>query len=76
MPSSVLAEVVELLQRHYAGMPLRVLSRRLSALSLMFISNVVEFDNAPPKSRVGTKFDLKPLLDMATVALSAQQASS
>jgi AcrR family transcriptional regulator len=72
--NSVLAEVMELLQRYYAGIPLRVLSRRLSALSLMFISNVVEFDNTRPKSRVGTKFDLKPLLDMAIVALSAQQA--
>jgi AcrR family transcriptional regulator len=67
---SVLAEVMDLLRRHYSAVSGQALARRLSALSLMFISSVVEFDNTPAKKR-GAKFDPKPLLDMALVALAA-----
>jgi hypothetical protein len=61
---------MELLRAHYSNVPSQLLARRLSALSLMFIANVVEFDNAPGKSR-NAKFDPEPLLDMAIAALSA-----
>jgi AcrR family transcriptional regulator len=71
--NTALAEVLKHLQRPYAGIPLSVLARRLAALSLMFISNVVEFDNTPPKIRDAAKFDPKPFIDMAICALSAPQ---
>jgi AcrR family transcriptional regulator len=71
--NSVLAEVLKCLQRHYVSTPLPVLARRLSALSLMFITNVVAFDNTPPKIRDAAKFGPKPFVDMAICALAAPQ---
>jgi AcrR family transcriptional regulator len=70
----ILDEVLDLLLRHYSGVSAPVLARRLSALSLMFISNVVEFDNLRGAGR-STKFEPASIIDMALLALSAPSAA-
>jgi len=68
---SVLAEIVVLLREHYRAVPAELFSRRLAALSLMFISCAVEFDSARTQMSGEAEFDAGPLLDMAVVALAA-----
>jgi len=66
---SVLAEVMDLLSESCPDLPPRLLSQRLSALSLMFISSVVEFDNNCADKSARRSFDPQPLLDIALLTL-------
>lgn len=68
---SVIVEVMKLLRDIYPGMSHDVFSYRLSTLTLMFVSSVVEFDNFRQARKHTNEFDLKPLVDMALAALSA-----
>lgn len=70
---SALAKVLELLRAHYPNLSQTTFSRRLSTLSLMFVSAVVEHDNAhlTGKSARSALFDPEPILDMALAALAA-----
>jgi AcrR family transcriptional regulator len=68
---SVLAEIVALLREHYRTAPADLFSRRLAALSLMFISCAVEFDSARTQAPGEAEFDAGLLLDMAVTALAA-----
>jgi AcrR family transcriptional regulator len=68
---SALVEIVQLLRKSCRDVPPKVFDRRLSALSLMFISCVVEFNNTGEHRLRNAEFDPAPLLDMAVVALAA-----
>jgi AcrR family transcriptional regulator len=68
---SALVEIVQQLRASCRDVPPDLFDRRLSALSLMFISCVVEFNNTGEHRRKNAEFDAGPLLDMAVVALSA-----
>jgi AcrR family transcriptional regulator len=68
---STLVEIVQLLRAGCKDVAPDVFDRRLAALSLMFISCVVEFNNTGEHRRRNAEFDAAPLLDMSVVALSA-----
>jgi AcrR family transcriptional regulator len=68
---SVLVEIVKLLRASHKNVSPDVFSRRLSALSFMFISCAVEFNNSRPHRQSDVEFDAGPILDMAVAALSA-----
>jgi AcrR family transcriptional regulator len=66
-------EATRMLRDHYSALPLPVLDRRMSALSMMFLATVVEHDNLQMfgNSEISEPFDLEPVLDMAIGALDA-----
>jgi AcrR family transcriptional regulator len=66
-----LSELMALLRTHYKKLPPEVFSRRLMALSLMFISCAVEFDNARAQGPKDAELDAEPILDMAIAAMAA-----
>jgi AcrR family transcriptional regulator len=70
---SIAARAAQLLKASYDKLPEAVFYRRLSALSLMFLASVVEYDNARLRDRssVPPEFDEEPILDMSIAALGA-----
>jgi AcrR family transcriptional regulator len=68
---SVIIEVMKLLRNSYPRLPNSIFSYRLTTLTLMFISSVVEFDNFRQTEENKLHFDPKPIIDMALAALSA-----
>jgi AcrR family transcriptional regulator len=70
--ASALHEVLDLLQDACEHLSARALYRRLATLNLMFVTSVVEFDNAPP-NRSNSKFDPDLILEMAVAVLADAQ---
>jgi AcrR family transcriptional regulator len=68
---SIIIEIMKLLRIMYQHIPDDVFSHRLSTLTLMFVSSVVEFDNFRQTKEEKLHFDPKPIIDMALAALSA-----
>ena len=70
---SVLGISRRLLRGHCKVLPASIFNARLTALSMMFLSAVVEHDNARLLAPRVTNhpFDLEPILDMAIAALAA-----
>ena len=68
---SVIVEVLKLFRQNYQNLSKAVFSRRLSALTLMFVSSVVEFDNLKQEGVNLGDFDHRLIIDMAVAALSA-----
>jgi AcrR family transcriptional regulator len=68
-----ISEAVRLLRACFPTVPQPVLSRRWSALTMMFQATVVEHDNAQLLSDNGvtSEFDIEPILDMAIAAIGA-----
>lgn len=69
---SVIVEVMELLRKHYQYLPTEIFNLRLSTLTLMFVSCVVEFDNGRQINGHLDDFEPGSILDMAIAALAAQ----
>lgn len=68
-----LAKAIELLRAGFGGVSEATFFRRLPALTLMFLTSVVEYENTRPLDTVdaGGGFDAEPILDMALAALAA-----
>jgi len=68
-----LAKVVRLIRGQHRNLTRADFGWRLHALSFMFLSAVVEHDNArlAGRGRRQAKFDIEPILEMSVVALSA-----
>lgn len=73
MDQACLAQAIEQLRGYYVRVPEATFFRRLSTLSTMFLSSVVEYENARlfDKSGAIAVYDIEPVLDMALGALSA-----
>jgi AcrR family transcriptional regulator len=69
---SVIVEIMELLREYHQHLPKEIFNLRLSTLTLMFVSCVVEFDNGRQTNGHLDDFDPAPILDMAIAALAAQ----
>jgi AcrR family transcriptional regulator len=73
---SVLIEIMQLFRKNFPHLPKEVFSQRFSALTLMFVSSVVEFDNFRQANGQGARgrgedFDPRQIVDMAIAAFSA-----
>ncbi len=68
---SVIIEIRKSLRNIYPHLSNDVFSYRLSTLTLMFVSSVVEFDNYLQANNNKLNFNYKPIIDMALAALSA-----
>jgi AcrR family transcriptional regulator len=66
-----LVEIMKIFAEVYSGIPEGTFRMRLSALNLMFVSSVVEYDNARQLSGSKEDFDPEPFFDMAVAALGA-----
>jgi AcrR family transcriptional regulator len=66
-------KATDLLHDHCRHLRPLTFARRLAALSMMFHSTVIEYDNARLRGawRVPAEFDAEPILDMALGALAA-----
>jgi AcrR family transcriptional regulator len=67
-----LVEIMQIFEEVYSDIPENTFRMRLSALNLMFVSSVVEFDNARQLSGKKADFDPEPFFDMAVAALGAR----
>lgn len=72
---SVIVEIIQLIRSAFPEIPKDLFSYRLSTLTLMFVSSVVEFDNQCQQSGRSKSYDYRPILDMALAALSAPQGA-
>jgi AcrR family transcriptional regulator len=68
---SVIIQIMDLLREKHRYLSTEVFNLRLSTLTLMFVSCVVEFDNARHANGHLDDFDPAPILDMAIAALAA-----
>jgi AcrR family transcriptional regulator len=68
-----LVKVAYLLRSCYSYLPAHLLDRRLSALSMMFLATVVEYDNArhAKRQRDAGPFEAQAIIKMALAALAA-----
>jgi AcrR family transcriptional regulator len=71
--TQIWAKIASLLHAHYDELSSQVLARRLAALSMMFLSSVIEYDNArlSGTGKMPAEFDADFIIDMALGALSA-----
>lgn len=68
---SVIVEIMDFLRKFHQHLPKDVFNLRLSTLTLMFVSCVVEFDNGRHMNGHLDDFEPGPILDMAIAALAA-----
>ncbi len=69
---STLFSAGNMLRSHFGDLSQRVYYRRISILSMMFLSSVIEYDNA--QTALGSNresYDIEPIIDMSIGALSA-----
>jgi AcrR family transcriptional regulator len=68
-----LTKARRLLRAHYNSVSQSVYNYRISALIIMFLSSVVEYDNARELGKKGlpSEFDIDPILDMAVAVLNS-----
>jgi len=73
---SCLLAVNALLRRHYMNLTPKTFNRRLTTLSMMFLTSVVEHDNARVlgKGNSHSEYDARLVLDMSMGALSAAES--
>jgi len=69
--NSVLIEVISLLRKIYSDVPEKIFRLRLAALTMMFVSSVVEHDKSREVNAALREFDIEPYLDIAVAALAA-----
>jgi len=62
---------MKLFQQRYRHLPEDVFDLRMSALSLMFVSCIVQFDKAHHDAQSKAEFNPSPFLDMAVAAMGA-----
>jgi AcrR family transcriptional regulator len=67
---SVIVEVIKLLRNDHPHLSKEIFSARLSTLTLMFVSSVVEFDNLRQANPSVGDFDHRPFVDIAIAALA------
>jgi AcrR family transcriptional regulator len=66
-----LVRTTDLLRNHYRDLPAETYRLRLTALSMMLLASIVEFDNLrePGSRNARAEYDINPILDMAVAAL-------
>jgi len=72
---SVLIEVIGLLRKIYSDVPEKIFRLRLAALTMMFVSSVVEHDKSREVNAALREFDIEPYLDIAVAAFAASVSS-
>ncbi len=70
---SSLMKAIQLFIAHHDDLPRPIMIKRMFALNMMFLSTVIEYDNARSldKDSVPPEFDVEPVLDMCVAALNA-----
>jgi AcrR family transcriptional regulator len=68
-----LVRTADLLRDYYRNLPADIYRLRLTALSMMLLASIVEFDNLRGSGlhHAGSGYDIVPILDMALSALAA-----
>lgn len=69
--NSILIEVISLLRNIFNEIPEDIFRLRLAALTMMFVSSVVEHDKGREVNADIREFDIEPYLDIAIAALAA-----